>query len=273
MRGAGWRGWLAGALLIAFVLAALVGWLAPPFDPVDADVIARLERPGDGHLLGTDAYGRDILSRMLAGAGTSLLIAVGSVALALGLGSVLGATAGLFGGWTDRVIALVIDSLMAFPGILLALALSAVFGGGPAGVILALGLALAPAAARQLRASILSVKERDFVEAARVLGHSRRRVFVEQVLPNSLTPVIVLAASLMSVALLTESALSFLGLGVSPPAPTWGNMLAEGRRFLDVAPWLSIFPGLAITLSVFGVNLAGDALRDHLDPRMAGTKQ
>lgn len=222
-----WRAQLAGAILVIIVATAVAGWLFTPYDPLEPSLVDRLSPPDGQHLLGTDAYGRDVLSRLLAAGTISITIALSSVALALLLGGLMGAIAGYIGGWTDRLIGMVIDALMAFPGILLALALAAVLGGGPTGVIVALGLAFAPAAARQLRASILTVKEREFVEAARVLGHSRTKIFFEQVLPNSLTPLIVLSASLVSAALLTESALSFLGIGVEPPSPSWGNMLAE----------------------------------------------
>ena len=192
--------------------------------------------------------------------------------MALLLGCIVGGIAGFFGGWTDRVLAMFIDSVLAFPGILLAMALAAVLGSGALGLILALALALSPAVARQLRATVMSVRERDFVEASRVLGHSPVRIFFVDVLPNSIAPVIVLAASLLSVAILTESALSFLGIGIAPPQPTWGNMLAEGRRHITSAPWLVVFPGLAITMVAFAINLAGDVLRDRLDPRMRGQK-
>lgn len=268
-----WRIWVALTLLALFVAAAIAGWLFTPYDPLEPDLLARLSEPSSAHWLGTDSYGRDVLSRLLAGAAVSLTIALASVAFAMTLGGLLGALAGYLGGWADRLIGMLIDSLMAFPGILLALALAAVLGGGPFGLVVALGLSFAPAVARQFRASILTVKEREYVEAARVLGHGRLTIFIEQVLPNSLTPLIVLSASLVSAALLTESALSFLGIGVAPPKPTWGNMLAEARRFIALAPWLSIFPGIAITMAVFGANLAGDALRDRLDPRMNGGGQ
>jgi peptide/nickel transport system permease protein len=194
-----------------------------------------------------------------------------SVALALTAGTVLGGAAGYLGGWVDATITVIVESLMAFPGILLALALAAVLQGSVFGLVVALGVAQTPAAVRQLRAAILSVKEREFVEAARALGHSRLRIFIEQILPNSITPLIVLASTLVSGTLLAESALSFLGVGVAPPSPTWGNMLAEGRRQMQSAPLLVVFPGLAITLAVYGANLAGDILRDRLDPRMRRT--
>lgn len=264
-----WRIWVAGALFAVFALAALVGWLFPPFDPLQPDLGERLLSPGtQGHLLGTDNYGRDALARLMAASAMSLYISISAILFAGTLGGVIGGVAGYFGGWTDRLLSVVIDAMLSFPGILLALALSAVLGAGPFGMILALGIAFSPAVARQFRAAVMGVRSADYVEAGLIIGQSRWTTFRRDILPNSLTPVIVLLASLLSAALLTESALSFLGIGVQPPTPTWGNMLAEGRRFLVTAPWLSVFPGLAITLAAFAINIGGDALRDILDPRM-----
>lgn len=262
----------AATILFAIVLAALWGSIAPPNDPMQPDISKRLLAPSGEYWMGTDAYGRDVLSRFLSSALTSLTIAVGSLIIAIALGCLIGGLAGYFGGWTDRVLSTIIDSILAFPGILLALALAAVFGNGVASLIFALGIAFTPAVARQLRATILSVRQLDYVEASNVLGHGRLRTLVHDVLPNSMTPVLVLSASLLSAAILTESALSFLGIGVAPPQATWGNMLAEGRRFIVTAPWLVIFPGVAITLLAFAINLGGDVLRDILDPRMRGSK-
>ncbi|MBL9068845.1 MAG: ABC transporter permease [Sphingopyxis sp.] len=262
------RASIVGVLLAALALLVLAGLLGIGGDPDMLDIDQRLGVAGTAHWLGTDGYGRDIFGRLAAGAVTSAAIAVASVLLSLGAGMLLGGIAGFFGGWIDRLAGLLIDALLAFPGLLLALAMSAALGGGAASVILALGIAQTPVVARQFRASVQAVREREFVEVGRLFGHSRWRIFREQILPNSIGPVIILSASLLSGALLAESALSFLGVGVSPPQPTWGNMLAEGRRFLSSAPWLCIWPGLAITLTVLAVNLAGDLLRDRLDPHM-----
>lgn len=260
----------SATVIVIVVAAALWGWIAPPHDPMQPNIQDRLMAPSAQYWMGTDAYGRDVLSRFLSSALTSLSIAVGSLVIAVALGCFIGGLAGYLGGWVDRVLSTMIDSILAFPGILLALALAAVFGSGAAGLILALGIALMPAVARQLRGTILSVRQLDYVDASRVLGHRRLRILFRDILPNSMTPVLVLSASLLSAAILTESALSFLGIGIAPPEPTWGNMLAEGRRFIVTAPWLVIFPGVAITLLAFAINLAGDVLRDVLDPRMRG---
>lgn len=265
------RAIFAVVVLLLVVLAALWGWIAPPHDPMMPHIEDRLAAPGAEYWMGTDGYGRDVLSRFLASAMTSLTIAGSALAIALTGGYVLGGLAGYLGGWTDRIISTVIDSILAFPGLLLALALAAVFGSGATGLILALGIALMPAVARQLRGTVLSIRQLDYVEASKILGHSHLRILLRDVLPNSTTPVLVLSASLLSAAILTESALSFLGVGVAAPEPTWGNMLAEGRRFVVTAPWLVIFPGVAITLLAFAINLGGDVLRDWLDPRMQGT--
>jgi peptide/nickel transport system permease protein len=266
------RALFAAIVLLLVVLAALWGWIAPPYDPMQPHIEDRLSPPSLQYWMGTDGFGRDVLSRFLSSALTSLVIASGSLAIALLLGCAIGGLAGYLGGWTDRILSTLIDSILAFPGILLALALAAVIGSGATGLILALGIALTPAVARQLRGTILSVRQADYVEASKVLGHGHIRILLRDVLPNSIAPVLVLSASLLSAAILTESALSFLGIGVPPPEPTWGNMLAEGRRFITTAPWLVIFPGLAITVLAFAINLGGDALRDRLDPRMRGER-
>jgi peptide/nickel transport system permease protein len=261
----------AVSVLALVILAALWGLIAPPHDPMIPHIEDRLSAPSARYWMGTDGYGRDVFSRFLSSAVTSLTIAGGALAIALCCGYVLGALAGYLGGWTDRLISTVVDSILAFPGLLLALALAAVFGNGATSLILALGLALTPAVARQLRGTVLSIRQLDYVEASRVLGHSQLRILLRDVLPNSMAPVLVLSASLLSAAILTESALSFLGVGVAAPEPTWGNMLAEGRRFIVTAPWLVIFPGAAIALLAFAINLGGDVLRDWLDPRMQRT--
>jgi peptide/nickel transport system permease protein len=191
-----------------------------------------------------------------------------TVVLALAIGVVLGTIGGYFRGWPDRVLMSVTDALLAFPGILLALGLLAVFGPNAAGLVCALGLAFSPSVARIVRGTVMSIRERDFVDASRLMGNSHLETIRRHVLPNSIAPLTVLATSMLGWALLAESALSFLGLGVAPPAPTWGNMLSASRAFLGQAPWLGVFPGLAITLTLLGINLLGDGLRDLIDPRM-----
>ena len=259
---------VGGALALAVVAASAAGVIATPYDPVAVDLAARIEPPSAAHWLGTDQFGRDLLSRLMAGGHKSLLISLAAVLGALLAGVPLGVVAGYAGGWVDRTIGTVLDALMAFPSILVALGIMSVLGPSEGGVVLALALAYAPAVTRVARASALSSRRREFVDAARVLGMPAPAILLRHVLPHCVAPVGVLAASLLAAALLTESALSFLGVGVPPPAPTWGGMLAEGRPFIGLADWLTIFPGLAIALTLLAINLLGDALRDRLDPRM-----
>jgi peptide/nickel transport system permease protein len=255
------------ALLLAVIAAAALGDLAR-HDPLRLDLAARLLPPSAEHWFGTDQFGRDVLARVLAGARASLAISLMSVALAIGGGLGLGVIAGFFGGWIDRAIAIVVDAVMAFPSLLLALGIMTVFGPSRYGVVLALGAAYAPAVIRVTRGAVLSLREKEFVEASAALGNTKLTTLWLHVLPNCLTPVIVLSSSLLAAAILSESALSFLGLGVPPPAPTWGGMLADSRQFVSSAAWLAVFPGLAISIALLAFNLTGDALRDLLDPRM-----
>lgn len=252
--------------LLAAVSATAMFWT--PYDPLRINLRARLRAPSDLFWLGTDEFGRDVISRLMAGAATSALVALLTVVAAVVLGVVIGVVAGFVRGWLDRVLMAVNDTLLAFPGILLALGLMAVIGPNKWGIILALGLAYAPSVVRVVRATVLSVREREYIEASRVIGNSEIYTMARHVLPNCTAPIVVLATSMFGWVVLAESALSFLGLGVPPPAPTWGNMLSAARPYLDQAPWLSIAPGLCIALTLLGINLLGDALRDKLDPRM-----
>ncbi|MCG7393392.1 ABC transporter permease [Microvirga sp. ACRRW] len=260
-----------GALLLSFfIIAALIGTIATPYDPVLMDIRARLKPPSSEHWFGTDQFGRDILSRLLVGARESLTISFMSVLCALGLGVTIGAASGYRGGSFDRGTMAVLDAVMAFPGLLLALGIIAVAGPGKWGVVTALGLAYTPGITRVVRSTVLSLREREFIDASRALGNSDTFTLLRHVVPNCMTPVIVMGTSLFATALLSESALAFLGLGVPPPNPTWGGMLAESKQFASTAIWIAIFPGVAISLTLLGTNLFGDALRDHLDPRMNG---
>lgn len=260
-----------GAGLVAMTLAAAVlGQVAPPADPIKPDYLALLQPPSAAHPFGTDQFGRDVLSRTLAGAGISLFVATATVTFALALGTFLGALAGYHDGWVDRIIGVITDTLMAFPGLLLALAIMAVIGPGMAGLIFALGLAFAPSFIRVTRALVLSLREKEFAEASRALGNGPLYTLFRHILPNCVSSLTVLATTVAALALLSESALSFLGLGVRPPAPSWGGMLSDGRGYMGQAPWLVIFPGLAIFVALLGINFLGDALRDRLDPRMEG---
>ncbi|MBE9605440.1 ABC transporter permease [Acetobacteraceae bacterium H6797] len=262
---------LLGGVLVAGILAmALLSTVWTPFNPLQVNLRARLRPPGDLYFLGTDEVGRDVLSRLMAGAGTSCLVALLTVAVAILLGCAIGLIAGFARGWVDRLLMLVNDALLAFPGILLGLGLLAVLGASQWGIVAALGLAYTPTMARIVRGAVLSIREREFVEASRSIGNSELYTMWRHVLPSAISPVIVLATSMFGWAILAESALSFLGLGVPPPAPTWGNMLAAARPYLDSAAWLGIAPGACIALTLLGVNLLGDALRDWLDPRRMG---
>jgi peptide/nickel transport system permease protein len=263
--------WSALVVLIA-VIAAAAGLVAP-HDPYAQATSLRLKPPGtllaDGApaLLGTDQLGRDILSRMIWGARVSLIVGGSSVLLGGLLGVVLGLISGYFGGWPDQLIMRVADVQLAFPSILLAIALAAVLGPGLENLIVALGLTRWVVYARLVRGSVLGVKEREFVSAARALGANHVRTMARHILPNVVTPVIIVGALELGRMIIAESSLSFLGLGVPAPTPTWGGMVADGRNYLHNAWWVSTFPGLAVSVAVLAVGLLGDALRDALDPR------
>jgi len=260
--------WLGGTLVGLAVAAALVGSVWTPYDPLGIDFKAKLQAPSAAHWLGADEFGRDVLSRILDGAASSGLIALLTVSLAMLAGTTLGILAGYRRGVVDGVLMTFNDVLLAFPGLLLALGLLTALGPGKYGVVLALALAYTPSVLRVVRGTVLSLREAAFVEASRVMGNGELFTVFRHVLPNCLAPLIVLGTSMFGWVLLSESALSFLGLGVPPPAPTWGNMLAASRDYIDRAPWLGIVPGLCISAALLGINLLGDALRDRLDPRM-----
>jgi peptide/nickel transport system permease protein len=259
---------VGGGLLLAVVLAALLAPQLSPYDPIKANQRSSLEAPSLAHPFGTDRFGRDILSRVLWGGRLSLPVGFISVVIAAVAGVALGLLAGYHGRWSDAAIMRLVDLMLAFPGILLALAIVAVLGGSLVNLMIAVGIAAIPDYVRITRGSVLGLKEREFVVAARVIGARNGTILMRHILPNVLAPLIVLATLGMAAAIITGSALSFLGLGVRPPAPEWGNMLAEGREFLARAWWVAFFPGLAIMLTVFAINLLGDGLRDALDPRL-----
>lgn len=260
---------IGGVLIVSLASVAAVSAIWTPFDPLKVNLRARLQAPSPSHWFGTDEFGRDVLSRVMAGATTSVIVAFVTVVLAVSAGVLIGGISGYRRGWTDRVIMAVNDALLAFPGILLALAVMIVVGASKFGIVLALGLAYMPSVARVVRGAVLSIREKEFIEASRVIGNSEAYTMWRHVLPNAVAPVAVLATSMFGWVLLAESALSFLGLGVPPPAPTWGNMLAASRPYMENAAWLSIAPGLCIALTLLGINLLGDSLRDKFDPRMA----
>lgn len=260
---------LIGATLIAIVLLmALVAVIWTPYDPQVLALRNKLQPPSAFHWLGTDEFGRDVVSRLMAGASASATVSFLTVLFALLFGCIGGVLAGFLRGWTDRVLMTFNDTLLAFPGILLALAIMAVVGSNRWGIVLALSMAYAPSVVRVVRGTVLSLREKEYVEASRMIGNSELYTMTRHVLPNCIAPVAVLATSMFGWVLLSESALSFLGLGIPPPAPTWGNMLSGARPYMQTAAWLGLAPGLCIALSLLGINLLGDAIRDRLDPRM-----
>jgi peptide/nickel transport system permease protein len=257
----------AGLVILALLIAsaATAPFLAP-HDPARQNLDQDLLTSVQGHPLGTDKLGRDVLSRTLYGGRVSLLVGVTTVAISLSLGLAIGSLSGYMGGWTDQLLMRLVDILLAFPGILLAIAFTAVLGPGLDHVILALCLIGWTGYARLVRGEILSLKEKEFVQAARALGGSPARIVRFHLLPNLLPPLLIQATFGMATAIIAEGSLSFLGLGVEPPTASWGAMLNDGRQFLLVAPHLTTYPGLAIAITVFGLNLVGDALQDRLQP-------
>jgi peptide/nickel transport system permease protein len=262
----------AGGLGLLFVLAAVVGALfAPyltPYDAITLNPPARLQGPSAEHWLGTDQLGRDTFTRILYGGRVSLAVAGASVAFALLVGGAFGVLAGYYRGWLDTLIMRVTDVLLSFPAILLAIALIAFLGAGFTNLVLAIGIVYLGPFARVARAAVMTVREELFVEAARALGGGDGRIVWLAVLPSAAAPLIVEVTLRLAYAILYEASLSFLGLGTQPPTPSWGMMVSDGRRFLALAPWATIAPGLAIMLVVLGFNLLGDGLRDALDVRL-----
>jgi peptide/nickel transport system permease protein len=256
-----------GLIVLAIVSAALFAPVLATHGVEQMDMRNRFAGPSLGHLLGTDNFGRDLWSRMIFGARISLSIALLAVSVAAVLGSTVGLVAGYFGGWIDLVLMRITDIFLGFPAIILALAIVAVLGPGVINVSIALIVVHWTEYARVVRATTLVLREQAYVSAAKALGASHRRIIFREILPNALGPIIVLATLGLGTAILSESALSFLGFGVPPPQPTWGWTLAYGTRFMRAEPWLAIVAGLAIMVTVLGFNLLGDGLRDILDPR------
>jgi len=260
---------LIGALLVSLlVLVALFAPLIAPYDPLAVKPSALLKPPSAEHWLGTDALGRDQFSRIVYGARISLQLGLIAVAIAALFGTLLGLLAGYYRGWADNLTSAGVDVLLAFPNILLALAITYALGISLTNLMIAVGIAAIPTYVRVVRSTVLTIKENAYIEAARVSGCSDLRIILHHILPNALGPIIVLATLGVATAILSGSALSFLGLGTKPPTPEWGVMLAEGRSFMLNAWWVTTFPGLAIMLTVLSINLLGDGLRDALDPRL-----
>ncbi|WP_309570307.1 ABC transporter permease [Deinococcus sp.] len=255
--------------VLILLMAVFAGTLAP-VDPFKQDILGRLGGPSARHLLGTDQFGRDTLSRILYGYRASLGVAVGAVTIALLIGGTLGILAAYLGGWFDRVVMRVMDVLLAFPVILLAIGIVAVLGPGPANTALAIGVVYIPTFARLLRAPALVLKASEYVSAAQALGASDGRVIFRHILPNIVAVLLIQTSLALSTAILVEASLSFLGLGTRPPTPSLGLMLSEARTFLTLQPWPAVFSGLAILIASLGFNLLGDSLRDVLDPRLRG---
>lgn len=258
--------YLGIAVLLLFAAAALLAPVIVPHETTRQNLANDLVAYSSAHPLGTDKLGRDILSRLIYGARISLAVGLATVALSLAIGLVVGSLSGYCGGWVDQLLMRLVDILMAFPGILLAIAFTAVLGPGLDHVILALCLIGWTGYARLVRGEILSLREREFIQAARALGCKASRTILRHLLPNLLPPLVIQATFGMAAAIIAEGSLSFLGLGVEPPTPSWGAMLNEGRQFLLVAPHLTTYPGLAIMLTVCALNLVGDALQEKLHP-------
>ena len=263
---------LIGSILCVLIVlgAVLAPWISP-HDPLEQNIIDRLQPPGGDYLLGTDDYGRDVLSRILWGARISLIVAVASTAGAIVVGGAIGMVSGYVGGRIDLFIMQVMDVLLSFPSLILGLIIVALLGPEMVNLVVAIGLTAVAPFARIARAPVLSLKERAFVEAGRALGFSHARVLFVHILPNILSEVLVMGSLWMATAVRTEASLSFIGLGVKPPTATWGGMMRDGFETILDAPWLSIFPGLAILALVLGLNMVGDGLRDVTDPKLAGT--
>ena len=258
-----------GLIVLLVILMAISAPMLAPIDPTTQSLSDRLLAPGEkGHFLGTDEFGRDLWSRVVYGARISLEVGLVSVAIGLTVGGFLGILAGYFSGWVDMAVSRVMDVLMAFPSILLALTIMAVLGSSLTNVMIAVGITTIPRFTRVVRGSVLAIRGRAFVEAARALGTPEDRILIRHIAPNILSPVIVMASTGIAGAILAEASLSFLGLGVQPPTPTWGSIITDGKQYLDTAPWISTLAGVATMVAVLGFNLLGDGLRDLLDPKL-----
>jgi ABC-type dipeptide/oligopeptide/nickel transport system permease subunit len=257
--------------IVAVILAAILAPVIAPYDPDDQVLDRVLQQPNRQHLLGTDSLGRDTLSRIIFGTRITLLVGVGTVIIAASLGTIIGLIAGYFGGWVFTVIMRFTDGIMAIPPLLLALVIAALLGTGVKGVMIAVSFALMPGYIRLICGQVLSVKENEYVMAARSVGVGHIGIMFRHILPNCFSPLIVQMTMMMGLAILIEASLSFLGLGIKPPSAAWGSMVYDGYKYLVMRPILSIAPGLAIMLVVFAFNMIGDGLRDTLDPRLRGT--
>lgn len=257
-------------IIVLFVIAAVFAPYLAPHDPTNISLSRRLESPSSVHLLGTDEVGRDQLSRLLYGARITLMMGVIAIGISATIGSFLGVVSGFLGGLVDLLVQRIIDILMALPPMLLAIVIVAILGPGLWNAMIAVGIAFIPSYARTVRASVLELREQNFVEASRAIGVGTPTIIARHIMPNCLGPLLVLSSLFLGTAILLAAGLGFLGLGVQPPTPEWGAMLGRTRGYMRMAPHVAIFPGLAIVLVVLGFNLLGDGLRDALDPRMRG---
>ena len=259
---------IAAAVICVTLLMAIFAPLVSPYDPLKQDLNSLLASPGPTHLLGTDNVGRDVLARVIWGSRVSLVAGSVSVAIAVVVGCFLGLIAGYSGGRLDDVVMRVMDAVLSFPALVLALALGAVLGAGLGGVLITLGIVYAPTFARLMRGQVLTIRTREYIDAARLLGAADWHILLRHVLPNAATPIVVQASLSVAFAILAEASLSFLGLGIQPPEPSWGSMINAGRGYLQQAPWIVFGPGAALFLTVLSLNFVGDAIRDALDPRL-----
>jgi peptide/nickel transport system permease protein len=257
-------------IILLLLFTAAFAELLAPYSPYEQDLPGALQHMNPQHWLGTDEIGRDVLSRLIYGTRTSLMVGVVAVGVAAVIGVTLGLISGYFGGWLDNIVMRLIDALMAIPGLVLALVFAAMLGGGLLNIMIAIGISLVPTYCRLMRGQVLSIKSSDFILAARSLGARDRRIMLRHILPNCLPPLIVLVTLQLGMAILTEAGLSFIGIGISPPGAAWGSMVNEGYSFLLRNPVLSFAPGIAIMVVVLAFNLVGDGLRDALDPRLRG---
>jgi len=256
------------AVITAIVLVAVFAPVVAPYDPNEPDLKNKLSGPTGQHWMGTDQLGRDVFSRIVWGARVSLKVGIVAVGIAFMLGTGIGMFGAYFGKWSDEISMRGVDIMLSFPMILLSILIIAFFGSSLINVMLAIGISLSPRFARLARGLTLSVKELEYIEAARAMGAGKLRICIRHIFPNILTPLMVTATLYISTAILIESSLSYMGLGVQPPDPTWGSIINEGRQVIRIMPWISIFAGLAITITILALNILGDALRDILDPNL-----
>jgi peptide/nickel transport system permease protein len=257
-------------MIILLILTSILAPVLAPYDPFEQNLRATLQQPTWEHLLGTDELGRDLLSRIIYGSQISLLVGIVTVTIAAVLGMSLGLIAGYFGRWADNIIMRIIDALLALPPMVLMLAIAAVLGGGLKNILIAVGIGMIPTYARLMRGQVITIREADYITASRSVGSPHIRIMSSHILPNCFAPLIVLITVNLGTAILAEASLSFLGIGITPPTPTWGSMVSLGYKYLLTNPMLSLAPGLAIMLIVLSFNMVGDGLRDALDPRLRG---